>query len=192
MARVAVFSSGNGSNFQAIAEALQHQGTHSVAVMVCNRKEAYSFDRARNLGIPSYYLSYAGRERREVEAEIVAYLRQLRVDWVFLAGFMKLLSPLFLDAFPHRVVNIHPALLPLYPGTHGIKESYESGDAVCGVTVHYVDYGMDSGPIIRQFSFQRDPNDSLEQFEAKIHQLEHQAYPAVVMELLDSPAESGC
>ncbi len=185
MAKVAIFTSGNGSNFQTIAETLIKQGKHEIALMVCNKKEAFSYQRAINLKIESYHLNYLGRSREETETEIVAVLKEKGVNLIVLAGYMKLLTPVLIDAFPCAIVNIHPALLPKYPGTHGIQESYQSGDLECGVSIHYVDYGMDTGPIIKQVSFIRDKDQSLESFESKIHELEHANYPIVVMQLLD-------
>ncbi len=185
MARVVIFSSGNGSNFQAIAEALLASGKHQLVLMVCNKKCAYSFERAKQLGIPSYHIDYRGRERKAVEEELVTVLKECKTDLVVLAGFMKLLTPILLDAFPKRVINIHPALLPKYPGTDGIGESFASGDAEAGITIHYVDYGMDTGEPIEQVSFSRSDDETLESFETKIHQLEYKHYPKVVLNLLD-------
>lgn len=185
MACVAIFTSGNGSNFQAIAEAVLKDGKHTLASMVCNKKEAFSFQRADQLGVPSYHISYLGRSREETESQLVDYLQSQEVDLVVLAGYMKLLTPVLIDAFSGKIINIHPALLPRYPGTHGIEESYRSGDGECGITIHYVDYGMDSGSIIIQTSFLRRGDETLEEFEEIIHRLEHENYPSVVVELLD-------
>lgn len=185
MARVAIFSSGNGSNFQAIAERIQSEASHQVVLMVCNCKNAYSFTRSKKLHIESYFIDYKGRSREETEEELVALLRSKKIDLIVLAGYMKLLTPTLIDAFPQRIINIHPALLPKYPGTHGIEESYESGDKECGITIHYVDYGMDTGAIIKQASFFRKEGISLEAFEQEIHRLEHENYSEVVLSLLN-------
>ena len=185
MANYAVLVSGNGSNFQAIAEKLA--GTkHNLKCMICDRKDAYAFQRAKNLGIKTYYVSYYKREREEAEKDICGILEKEGVQLVVLAGFMRLLTPYFVDRYKNRILNIHPALLPKFPGTHGIAESYASKDAELGVTIHYVDYGMDSGPIITQKSFKRDFTESLEEIEKKIHNIEHSCYPETILSVLDS------
>ena len=185
MARLAVFTSGNGSNFQAIAEYIQ-KTEHTVACMICDRKNAYSFKRAEDLGIKSYYISYYKRNREEDEKEIMTVLEKEKVDLVSLAGFMRLLTPVLLEAYRSRIINIHPALLPKYPGTHGIEESYNSGDRELGVTIHYVDEGMDTGPVILQKSFTRRGEETIEEIGKKIHKIEHTYYPEVIERLLDS------
>ncbi len=185
MARLAVFTSGNGSNFQAIAEYIQ-KTEHTVACMICDRKNAYSFKRAEDLGIKSYYISYYKRNREEAEKEIMTVLEKEKVDLVSLAGFMRLLTPVLLEAYRSRIINIHPALLPKYPGTHGIEESYNSGDRELGVTIHYVDEGMDTGPVILQKSFTRRGEETIEEIGKKIHKIEHTYYPEVIERLLDS------
>ena len=185
MARLAVFTSGNGSNFQAIAEYIQ-KTEHTVACMICDRKDAYSFTRAEALGIKSYHVSYYKKDRGEAEKEIISILEKERIDLISLAGFMRLLTPLLLDAYRNRIINIHPALLPKYPGTHGIEESYNSGDKELGVTIHYVDEGMDTGPVILQQSFTRRGSEPIEEIEKKIHKIEHTYYPETIKKLLDN------
>lgn len=184
MALLAVFTSGNGSNFQAIAEHIT--GTkHNIACMICDRKNAYSFERAKNLNIKSYYVSYVGRSKKEAEEEILSILEEEKVDFIALAGFMRLLSPFLVDKYEKQIVNIHPSLLPKYSGIHGIAESFASGDRDLGITIHYVDTGMDTGEIIVQKSFSRDMTEPLEEIEKKIHKLEYSFYPKAVKNLLD-------
>lgn len=190
MANLAVFASGNGTNFQALAEALE--GTrHRTRCLVADNPGAYALERARRLGVPSHVVSYAGRSREETEAEIIHILDGYRIDLVALAGYMRLLSPRLIDAFPSKIVNIHPSLLPKHPGRHGIAESFASGDSELGITVHYVDYGLDSGPIILQESFSRSGEESIEEIENTIHGLEHRLYPRVVLRLLDAAEGKG-
>jgi len=190
MAELAVLASGNGSNFQALAEALT--GTrHRVACLVSDRPGAYALQRARRLGLPAHLVSYAGRSREEAEEEILRTLGLYRIDLIALAGFMRLLSPRFVDAYPSRIVNIHPSLLPKHPGKEGIAESYASDDRELGITIHYVDYGLDSGPIILQESFVRNGNESIQEIEERIHGLEHRLYPMVVLRLLDALVGKG-
>lgn len=185
MADFAVLVSGNGSNFQAIAEKLADSG-HCLRCMICDRKDAYAFERARNLGIKAYYVSYFKRDREEAEKEICSILEAENIQLVVLAGFMRLLTPFLVDRFRNRIMNIHPALLPKHPGTHGIPDSYNSGDKELGITIHYVDYGMDTGPVIVQKSFERDFTESIEEIEEKIHKLEHIHYPETIRKVLDS------
>lgn len=166
MANLAVFTSGNGSNFQAIAENIIKSG-HTVSCMICDRKDAYSFKRAGSLGIKSYHVSYFRKEKEAAEREIVDILEKEKIDLVALAGFMRLITPFLIDKYRNRIINIHPALLPKYPGTHGIEESFSSGDSELGVTIHYVDEGMDTGPVIMQKSFNRSGSETLEEIEKK-------------------------
>ena len=185
MARLAVLASGSGSNFEAIVKHLAGSN-HRISCLICDRKDAYAFKRAEKFGIPSYHVSYAGKERAEAEKEIYSLLEASSTDLIALAGFMRLLTPELIDRFPGRIINIHPSLLPKYPGTHGILESYESGDPELGITIHRVDYGLDTGPVIMQKSFKRSGEESLDDIEFRIHELEHQCYPAVLLEILDT------
>ncbi len=185
MARLAVFTSGNGSNFQAIAERIQKTG-HKLACMICDRKNAFSFERAAKLGIKSYYVPYFRRTAEDAEKEITGILEKEKVDLIALAGFMRILTPFIVDKYSGRLVNIHPALLPKYPGAHGIAESFASRDSELGITIHYVDRGMDTGPVILQKSFKRDLREPIEEIEKKIHKLEYDFYPGVIEKLLDS------
>jgi phosphoribosylglycinamide formyltransferase 1 len=190
MARLAVFASGRGSNFVAIANAIR-QTRHGIEFVLCDVAGAPVLDRAGELGVPAFSISYAGQKRESVEKKIVRHLERRRVDMVALAGFMKLLTPWFLDAFKGPVINVHPSLLPKYPGVHGIEESYASGDVELGITIMRVDTGVDTGPVILQKSFHRQEGDTLEQVEARIHQLEHEWYPRVVLSMLDAVDAGG-
>ncbi|MDX9801343.1 MAG: phosphoribosylglycinamide formyltransferase [Spirochaetia bacterium] len=185
MARLAVFTSGNGSNFQAIAERIA--GTeHTLACMICDRKNAHSFERAKNLGIKSYYIPYSGRSREEAESDIIYVLESEKIDLVSLAGFMRILTCPFVSKYKGRIINIHPALLPKFPGAHGIAESFASKERELGITIHYVDCGVDTGAIILQKSFNRDFSETIEEIEKKIHKLEYSFYPEAVEKLLDA------
>ncbi|MBN2653454.1 MAG: phosphoribosylglycinamide formyltransferase [Spirochaetales bacterium] len=184
MPKIAVFASGSGSNFQSLAEKIS-TSEHRVDCLICDRKNAYVLERAKTLGIDSFYFSYLNRQREDVEREIIATLKQRDIDLIVFAGFMRLVTPLFVDTFPNKIVNIHPALLPKHPGTHGIEDSYNSDDKEMGISIHYVDHGMDTGPIICQRSFDRKGL-TIEEAETKIHQIENETYPEVVIELLDA------
>jgi len=184
MGKIAVLASGSGSNFEAIQKAFK--GTaHTIEVLICNKKNAFALTRAQNLGVPAKVVSYKDRSREKAEREMLQIIRDCDTDLVVLAGFMKLLTPTFIDPLENRIINIHPALLPRHPGAHGIEDSWNAGDAELGISIHYVDHGTDTGPLIAQFAFPRDKKDTLESVEEKIHALEHKHYPAVLIKLLD-------
>jgi len=190
MARLAVFASGTGSNFVAIAKALQASHRHKIELLLCNVEGAPVLQRAEELGVPTFPVSYEGQTREAVEKKVVRHLERRGVDIVALAGFMKLLTPYFLDAFKGPVINLHPSLLPKYPGTHAIEESWRSADRELGITIMRVDAGIDTGPVILQKTFLREGTESLAQIEARIHELEHEWYPRVLIQLLDGIGES--
>lgn len=193
MANAAVLASGSGSNFQAIAEALADPAAnprgHQLVLLLCDKPGAGCLDRALRLDVPSVTVPYAKGGTTEIrqaaETVMTTALEAYGADLVVLAGFMRVLTPLFVDRWKGRLVNIHPALLPRHPGAHGIADSFASGDTELGVTVHWVDAGVDTGPIIAQRSFPRSEAATLAAAEARIHQLEHELYPRVVLELLD-------
>jgi len=186
MARLAVFASGRGSNFAAIAGRLRDAGRHSLALLVCDQPGAAVLERARELGVPAALVTYAGKTRQAAEAEMLALLGHHGIQLVALAGFMRLLTPFFLGGFHGEIVNVHPSLLPKYPGTRGIEESYRSGDRELGITVMRVDEGCDTGPAIARSSFTRRGGESLAEVEERIHRLEHDLFPRVVLDLLDA------
>jgi phosphoribosylglycinamide formyltransferase-1 len=185
VASLAVFASGRGSNFVALAERLRGAPRHRLAVLVCDVPGAPVLDRARELGVPACLVSYRGRSRAEAEAGMLEVLREHRVDAVALAGFMRLLTPFFLTQFKGPVLNLHPSLLPKYPGTHGIEESFRSGDREVGISVIRVDEGVDTGPVMLQRSFTRTGSESLAEIERRIHDLEHEWFPIAVLQTLD-------
>jgi phosphoribosylglycinamide formyltransferase-1 len=186
MARLAVFASGRGSNFVAIADALAEAKRHGIEFLLCDVDGAPVLERARERKIPTFLAVYGGVPRREVEKKIVRHLERRRVDIVALAGFMRLLTPAFLEGFKGPVINLHPSLLPKYPGTHGIEESYRSGDTELGISIIRVDEGVDTGPVLLQKSFTRSGTESLQAIEDRIHALEHEWFPKLVLEMLDA------
>jgi phosphoribosylglycinamide formyltransferase-1 len=186
MARVAVFASGTGSNFKAIHRHLQLGGKHRLCCLVSDKPQCGAVEYARDNGIAFIGMNYAkGASREALERQLITDLALFQPDLLVLAGFMRLLSPVLIDAFPKAIINIHPTLLPRFPGAHGIAESFASDDRILGITIHHVDYGVDTGPIILQKSFERQGTESLEEIERKLHELEHASYPAVVSALLD-------
>jgi phosphoribosylglycinamide formyltransferase 1 len=186
VANLAVLASGRGSNFTAVAGRLRQAGRHTLAVLITDSPGAPVLERARELGIPAFLVPYAGRSRPEAEAEMLGIIAEKGADVVALAGFMRLLTPRFLGGFPGDIVNLHPSLLPRHPGAHGIEESWRSADHELGITVMRVDEGCDTGPVIAQWGFRRDGNESLEEVEERIHALEHALFPAVLLDLLDA------
>ncbi len=196
MARLAVLASGAGSNFQALVETLKAQRDgdmphHQCVLLVHDRKDALVADRARRLGVPSVWLGYQGRSRDEVEAGLDGLLRAASVDLVALAGFMRMLGPFFVGAWRARLVNIHPSILPAWPGSHAIERAFASGEEIFGASAHFVDEGMDSGPLIAHDEFRKKSGESLEELEARVHALEHRLYPRVVLDLLDAIETAG-
>jgi phosphoribosylglycinamide formyltransferase 1 len=190
VARLAVLASGNGSNFEALVEAMRARpGTagprHECVLLAYDRKAALAAERAARLGVPARYVTYVGRSKEEAEAEIGEALRQSRADLVALAGFMRVLTPLFARGWAGRVLNIHPSLLPKWPGARAIADAFEAGERDFGVTVHYIDEGVDTGPIIAQESFRAADREGLESIEARTHEIEHRLYPRVALEILD-------
>lgn len=190
MAEIAVFASGTGSNFKAILSAFR-ASPHRVALLVCDRKDAGVLQIAREAGVPVESIRYRReRTREEVEGELLKRLKEYQPQLIALAGFMRLLSPVLIDAFPGRILNLHPSLLPKYPGTKGIEESYLSTDEELGITIHQVDYGLDTGPVIQQGVIPRIPGETREDFEARIHALEHRLYPDVILTILEGRTPS--
>jgi phosphoribosylglycinamide formyltransferase-1 len=179
MARLAVFASGSGSNFQKLAEYFE-DSEHSIALLIYDRKKAYAKERAESLGIKSSYVSYFNRDKEQSELEILEVLKEAKIDICVLAGFMRIISSQFLLNFWGKVINIHPSLLPKYPGVQGIKDSWESGDSEGGITIHLVDEGIDTGPILFQTKIPVQRDRGFEEFEQRIHQLEHTYYPRIV------------
>ena len=184
MAEAVVLASGNGTNFQAIAERAA-DSPHVITALICDRDGVPVLERARGLGIRSVVIDYrAGRQA--AETRLAELLKHLDPDLVFLAGFMKILPATIVDAFRRRIINIHPALLPSYPGLRAIERAISAGETVFGVTVHYVDAGVDTGEVIEQRSISRVPGETFSRIEERIHELEHQLYPDVALQLLDS------
>ncbi|MCL6450812.1 MAG: phosphoribosylglycinamide formyltransferase [Acetobacteraceae bacterium] len=177
--RVGVLASGRGTNLQAILDAAASGSLGAeVAVVVSNRRGAQALDRARAAGVEALHLgpgAYPSRE--DYERALVGVLRARGVGLVALAGFMLILGPTFLDAFPGRVMNIHPALLPAFPGVEAQKQAWEYGVKVAGCTVHFVDEGTDTGPVILQAAVPVLEADTAETLAARILEQEHRLYP---------------
>ena len=181
--RLAVFASGRGSNFRALLEASRagRLPQAEFVVLVSDKPDAKALDIAREYGVKALHVSPRNFESRDAyEQEILRCLRELKVEGICLAGYMRLVGKTILRAFPNRILNIHPALLPSFPGTHGHRDTLAYGVKVSGCTVHFVDEGVDTGPIIVQRSVEVLDDDTEESLAARILIQEHQAYPEAV------------
>jgi phosphoribosylglycinamide formyltransferase-1 len=184
--RIGVLVSGRGSNLQALIAAQQRgELGGEIAVVFSNVAGAPALDHARRAGIPAVFRDHRGRSREDFDAELAEVLRAHEVSLVCLAGYMRLLSAAFVRAFAGHIVNIHPALLPAFPGLDAQRQALEHGVRVSGATVHLVDEGLDSGPIVEQEAVRVLPNDSPDSLAARILEVEHRIYPRAVRLLLE-------
>ncbi len=182
MSKIAVFASGSGSNFQRLAD-IEKAGksSYEIALLVCDRPDAYVVERARTLGIPAFtFLASDYPDKAAYETLIIEKLAEYPVEWIVLAGYMRIVGPKLLEAFEGKMINLHPSLLPAFAGKDGIGDAYKYGVKVSGVTVHFVDEGLDTGAIIAQEVISIAEDDRLEDVKTKIHALEHQLLPQVV------------
>lgn len=186
-----VLISGSGTNLQAIMDACRDGSIDGeVVVVISSHEEAYGLERARKAGIPAVYLDRTSYGTFGAYNEAILHaLESHRSDLVVMAGYMRLLGKEVLRAFPHRVLNIHPALLPAFPGASGIHDAYDYGVKVTGVTVHFADEEFDRGPIIAQEAVVADESDTLESLEAKIHEVEYRIYPRALQLLAEERVE---
>lgn len=184
--KLGVMISGRGSNMQSIHRACESgEIPAEVAVVVSNRADAAGLAWAAEQGISTTVLSHKDFETREAhDTAIAERLRDVGAEWVCLAGYMRLLSAVLIDAFPNRILNIHPSLLPSFPGLHGQRDAFEYGVAVSGCTVHIVDLELDHGPIVVQRTVPVEGCDSADDLAAKILVEEHRAYPDALRRLL--------
>jgi phosphoribosylglycinamide formyltransferase-1 len=192
MKKVAVFASGNGSNFQAILDAVE-AGTlkAEISLLVCDRPGAFAVDRAVKAAVPVLVFNTKDfTDKDAYEMLILEQLEKLEIDFIVLAGYMRLIGPTLLKAYEGRIVNIHPSLLPAFPGKDAIGQAFAAGVDKTGVTVHFVDAGMDTGEVIAQQSVKVEPCETRESLQAKIQRVEHQLYPAVVERLLNGQKEA--
>lgn len=179
---IGVLVSGSGSNLQSILDACASGRLKArVVCVISNKIDAYALERAKIAGVPALHLdhrAYSGREG--YDEALVATLREFGVELVALAGFMRIITPVLLEAFPMAVMNIHPALLPAFPGLHAASQALEYGAKVAGCTVHFVDPGTDTGPIIMQAAVPLLEGDTEETLSARIQVEEHRVYPEAI------------
>lgn len=189
--RLGILLSGRGSNFLAIAESIRagRLAGAEIAVVISNLDEAGGVEEARKLGLPTQVFVSKGRKRAEHDADVTACLREHKVDLVILAGYMRLLSPEFISAFPNKILNIHPALLPAFPGLDGQTQAFEYGVKIAGCTVHFVDEHLDHGVIILQRSVPVLDTDDAHALAERILVEEHIAYSEAIRRVVSGEYE---
>lgn len=189
--KIAVFASGTGSNFAAILEAIHSkQITNAeVVLLVSDRPEALAVQKAQDDSIPVFTFNAKDYQNKQVyEEEILEKLTQKEVDFIVLAGYMRLLGHVLLEAYDRRIINVHPSLLPAFAGKDAIGQALDYGVKVTGITVHYVDEGMDTGPVIAQRAIPIDPDETRETLTKKIQEQEHSLLPEVIQSLANKEA----
>ncbi|MGL4671055.1 MAG: phosphoribosylglycinamide formyltransferase [Cetobacterium sp.] len=186
MVNIAVFASGNGGNFQRIVEA-QNSGEgrgYRVKLLIVDKKDAFAIERAKALGIPHYFVNPKEfNTKMEYEEKIIEILKKEEVGYIALAGYMRIISPVLLEVYMNKIINIHPAYLPEFPGKDGIGDAFKAGATKTGVTIHYVDSGVDTGEIIYQERVDIKPSWDLEDLKKAIHEVEHRIYPMILTKL---------
>ena len=185
--RIGVLLSGRGSNFEALADSVASGKIPNaeIALVLSNREAAAGIDRAKTRGLNTRVIPSKGLEREAYDRLVVAALNEVKVDLVCLAGYMRLLSPYFVAAFPQRILNVHPSLLPSFPGLEAQKQALDYGVKFAGCTVHFVDENLDAGPIILQSVVPVEDGDTEETLSARILKEEHKIYSAAVKLVLD-------
>ena len=191
MIRLGILLSGRGSNFLAIANAIREHRLlgAEIGVVLSNREDAPGLQSARDLGLQAFGVPSAGRRRAEHDAEMVARLHQHRIELVCLAGYMRLLSPGFVQAFPGRILNIHPSLLPAFPGLDAQQQTLDYGAKIAGCTVHFVDEELDHGVIVLQRGVPVEDGDTAETLSARILEQEHHAYVDAIKRVISGQYE---
>lgn len=179
--RIAVFASGFGSNLQALIDSGSNYLGGDIVLVFSNNKDSYALKRARKHKINTFFIDFKKfKSRNQYDIKLAELMKKEEIDLIVLAGYMLMLSPKFIEEFKNKIINIHPALLPSFKGTHAIKDAFEYGVKITGVSVHFVDEKMDSGPIIMQEAVRIEEEDTIESLEEKIHKIEHKIYPTAV------------
>jgi phosphoribosylglycinamide formyltransferase-1 len=185
--RVAIFVSGSGTNMENIAKKVQSGELDcEIVTIVCDHPEAKAIERANRLGLSVFLIERKNfKTKAEFESQISEHLRKNRIDLILLAGFMRILGPEFVRVWKGKILNIHPSLLPKYPGAHAIRDAFEAKEKETGVTIHFVTEEVDAGPIILQGKVPVKADDTIETLEARVHALEYELYPEAVRLFLD-------
>ncbi|MCM8608519.1 MULTISPECIES: phosphoribosylglycinamide formyltransferase [Lactiplantibacillus] len=188
--QIAVFASGNGTNFVALHQAIAaRQLPATIALLVCDQPQAPVIAKARALQVPVLIVDFHDYANKAAAEEIILTALQARqIDAVLLAGYMRIIGATLLTAYPHKIINLHPALLPKFPGRHGIEDAFAAGVSETGVTIHYIDAGIDTGQIIAQRTVPVKSDDTLATLATRIHDCEHQFYPDVLQTLINEGA----
>lgn len=191
--RLGVLISGRGSNLKAIIDAIAEGRLNAtIAIVISNKADAPGLDHARRAGIEALVLGHKGYASREdYDRAVVKELQARDVGLVCLAGFMRLLSPYFVEAYPNRILNIHPSLLPLFPGLHPQQQALDADATESGATVHFVNKDLDAGPVILQRAVPVLPDDTADALAARILDVEHQLYPEAIARVLDDRNRGG-
>lgn len=189
--KLAVFISGTGTNMVAIHNAIKDGALDAtIELIVSSNDYAKGIDYARNEGLDLLVFTPADYDDPEaVDARIVEALEEHDIEYVAMAGYMRKVTPVLLDAFPNRVVNLHPALLPKHRGAHAIQDAFEAGDEVTGITIHFANEEYDKGPIIFQHEVPVLPDDTIDDLETRIHAAEHEYYPQVLQQIARGEAQ---
>jgi len=185
--KVAILVSGSGTNMERLIRAFQGADDVDICLVLCNKKGAGAIEKAAKLGVRTEVVPHTGfSSRSEFDAHLVERLRLAEIDWICLAGFMRVLTPEFIDAFPNRILNIHPSLLPAFPGLHAMRQALEYGVNVSGCTVHLVTHEMDSGPIVAQAVVDVEVGETESSLAKKIQAEEHRVYPEALARVIRS------
>ncbi|MFC1809517.1 phosphoribosylglycinamide formyltransferase [Candidatus Omnitrophota bacterium] len=188
MKRLAIFVSGSGTNMENIVKAARARTIKraEVALVVSDNPKAFALKRCDRLKVPSIVVYRKNFEDKDAfEKAILRELRADDIDFIVLAGYMRIIGPKILKEYKNKILNIHPALLPSFPGAHGIKDAFKAGVKVTGVSVHIVDAGVDTGPIVLQQALEVKKNETLESLEKRIHKIEYELYPQAIQLMVD-------
>ncbi|MFV0499722.1 MAG: phosphoribosylglycinamide formyltransferase [Bacilli bacterium] len=181
MKNLAIFASGNGSNFEALACANLNC---NIRVLICNKKDAYVIKRAQKIGIKYEIVESENYSKKDYEKKIIELLQAYEIELIILAGYMKIFSSDFVDKYSNKIINIHPSKLPNYRGLNAVERAFSNNDKEIGVSVHFVDSGVDTGNVIACECINVSDDDTLEDVFKKIHDLEHSLYPKVLRRIL--------
>lgn len=189
--KLGILASGSGSNFEVIAQAIQNQQLNAqVQVLIYNNPEAKAAARAEKYGIPSILLNHRDcKSREELDTKIVKTFQEHDVEWVIMAGWMRIVTQVLLDAFPDKVVNIHPSLLPSFPGIRSVEQALKAGVKITGCTVHIARLEVDSGPILMQAAVPILPDDTAETLHGRIQVQEHKIMVGAIALIADRPTD---
>ncbi len=192
MKRLAIFVSGNGTNAENLIHKIQSGSVHGVKAeaVICDNPQAPAIEKARRLGVEVVLVDRKQfQNKKDFEGEMIRGVDQRKIDYLLLAGFMRILSKEFVEHYRGRIINIHPSLLPAFPGADAIRDAFEAKVKETGVTTHFVTADVDAGPIILQRKVVVDPHDTLESLEAKVHAVEYELYPETLRLLLAGKAK---